>query len=309
METNFLYMNICVKLCSQNPIYVEYCKQYFDTCVECLDTYSDVTITIELREEEKEHDEAYRDVTGHSSTFSVFYNKDLNKLVVYSVAEEHAKDIMRLVREIILYCCTYRNNCSFLHSACVGYNKKAVALLGKKFSGKTTLCLQLLKNGWDYISNDKLILQRVEDGIHCWGLPIAMGVREGTKELFLEYLQGLKVEEPDNRLFLYPHEIAERYNTRIINDAPLYLIVLPTYEPNANEISITKVSKKLLRNLVYEQYLETLYADLRKTRGFEPHSDFSVLERVCDIPAYRITTNSHLNDKVSNAVQELLDRL
>lgn len=309
METNFLYMSICVKLRSQNPFYIEYCKQYFDACVECLDTYSDLAITIELKEQEKEHDEVCCDVTGNSSTFSVFYNKDTNKLIVYNAAEEYAKDIMRLVREIILYCCTHRNNCSFLHSACVGYNKKAIALLGGKFSGKTTLCLQLLKNGWDYISNDKLILKKIEDRIHCWGLPIAMGIREGTKELFLEYLHGLEVDGTDNRLFLYPHEIVERFNTKITNDSALSLIVLPAYEPNANEISITKVSKDVLRNLVYEQYLETLYADQRKTRGFEPHSDFSVLENVCDIPTYRITTNTRLNDKVSDTIRNLLARL
>lgn len=310
VEITFLYMGVCIKLYSKDPFYIEYCKKYFEGYIDCVQYPFDVAMIIELKGKGEEYDKSnYVNVTSDASPFLILYNEYEKKLIVSNVAEEFSKDIMRLVREIILFCSTSYNNCSFLHSACVTDDKKAVAIMGNKFAGKTTLCLQLLSKGWNYISNDKLILQKVEESIFCWGLPIAMGIREGTKVFFPNSLKGLKRDETDNRYYLYPHEIAKRCNVKIVNATILSLIVFPVYQSSADEVIITKVNQEELRHLVYEQYLETLYADQKKLNGFEPRSDFSVLESVCKIPAYKITTNARLSDQISNAIKKLLAEL
>jgi hypothetical protein len=63
--------------------------------------------------------------------------------------------------------------------AVVAPDGRAWLLVGGTFSGKTTTCINLIRRGWDYVTDDQAILRREGDGISVEGWPRSFNVDVG----------------------------------------------------------------------------------------------------------------------------------
>jgi Coenzyme PQQ synthesis protein D (PqqD) len=68
-----------------------------------------------------------------------------------------------------------------LHAGGVALDDKAMLLVGRSRSGKTTLTAALLALGWDYLSDDMILMER--DSLEALAMPCSLGIKRGGWEL------------------------------------------------------------------------------------------------------------------------------
>jgi len=104
------------------------------------------------------------------------------------------------------------------HAAGVARQNTGLALAGYSGTGKSSLALKLLSRGADFISNDRLILMKAENGTRMVGVPKHPRVNPGTL-LNNEDLAGILSTTDQARYRRLPHEtlwhLDEKYDVRI----------------------------------------------------------------------------------------------
>ena len=93
---------------------------------------------------------------------------------------ENASGILA-IDEIISNNTEYDNSIFALHGAAVEWNGKAILFLASTTSGKSTLTSYLTKNGFGYITDDCILLDRTSCDIHPYSTPIYL--RDGGLEI------------------------------------------------------------------------------------------------------------------------------
>jgi HprK-related kinase B len=69
---------------------------------------------------------------------------------------------------------------AMVHSSYIARDGKGVAIVGQSGSGKSSVAVRLLEEGFDFVSNDRLILDRVGRTVIGYGLPKLPRVNPGT---------------------------------------------------------------------------------------------------------------------------------
>jgi len=84
------------------------------------------------------------------------------------------------------------------HAAAVFIKNRGLALAGFSGMGKSTLALHLMSKGADFISNDRLMVQKVNEGLMMFGVPKLPRINPGTA-----------MSNPDLKEVMTEKEIAE----------------------------------------------------------------------------------------------------
>lgn len=305
MRCIFTFMDIKISLSSQNSNLICYCISYFKNYFNCFDEENgEVTMSVDIIDHSNVGNNY---VLETKLPFKVFIHKYDKKMVLTGVKDENCHELMRLIRELFVYYISTSKKCSFFHAACVTNNKYAVAITGNKFAGKTTMCFNFLRNGWNFISNDKLILEKNErNEIICWGLPIALGVREGTKQIFTKELDGLAIDSKDNRYYLSPNQLIERFNIRVVNKQQLKLILVPVFCPEAQKINCEKIEINEVLSILKNQSLESFSINRKNIKSLKTQSNYSFINCLCKIPVYRILINTELNYQFKKTIEKII---
>ena len=75
-----------------------------------------------------------------------------------------------------------------LHAGGVAWADQAMLLVGKSRSGKSTLTAALLGEGWDYLSDDMILMER--DSLNAKSMPCSLGIKPGGWELLASRFPG-----------------------------------------------------------------------------------------------------------------------
>lgn len=99
------------------------------------------------------------------------------------------------------------SNCIKLHGAIVKYKGDAIALLGGKRSGKSTLCLNLVLKvkEMEFISNDKFLYSISDNKVY--GLPTAISIESDNKHLQNINAIGEPLFSSNGKNYYWPSDI------------------------------------------------------------------------------------------------------
>ena len=104
------------------------------------------------------------------------YIKMGNKIFLISDCENReATELSRLVRDIITKN-LFDNGWFMLHASTVTNGRESVAFCGDKGVGKTSIMLEMLKNGWSYVSNDRILLNITSQNALAFNWPTTIPI-------------------------------------------------------------------------------------------------------------------------------------
>jgi hypothetical protein len=148
---------------------------------------------------------------------------------------------LRLVRDILRWQ-LFQQGAIFIHASVVAHHSTGIALVGRKRSGKSTLFLQLLRNGdYGFVTEDDLTVVCKPDGaLVALGWPGCLRIRRSMLKYFPELAEGSNFMHPANELEkngdpevallrVFPEEIAARFNSFIMPEISLKMIVKPEW--------------------------------------------------------------------------------
>ena len=113
----------------------------------------------------------------------IILDKDNNELIAFY--NELNDNVIQFIEEIIISIFGIfltKQKYFFLHAACVENNQNAVAIIGDRASGKTTLLNVLMQNDFNFVCNSHLGIKDVNRKIEVIGAPSRVGMRVETLE-------------------------------------------------------------------------------------------------------------------------------
>lgn len=156
-----------------------------------------------------------------------------------------------------------KRNCFFLHSSCVERHGEAVAIIGDRNSGKTTILNALLQEKFNFICNSHLGVVNKENSVEVLGTPTRMGMRISTLEKIIKpeirqqiievtefkkrfgQINENNLKEYYNKKFnIKMNEIKDIYGVKLVNKAKLKFVIIPMYIEQMTDISIKEMQKE-----------------------------------------------------------------
>jgi hypothetical protein len=158
---------------------------------------------------------------------------------------------LRLVRDLLRWQ-LFHEGAVFIHASVVAHQSTGVALVGGKRSGKSTLFLQLLRNeDFGFVAEDDMTVVRKPDGtLVALGWPSCLRIRRSTLKYFPQLADGSNFMHPANELErdgdpevallrLFPEEVAARFNSFIMPEISLNMIVRPEWDKQATLVPLS----------------------------------------------------------------------
>lgn len=154
-----------------------------------------------------------------------------------------------------------------LHCSAVENNNEVYIFPAAKFSGKTVTQLNFLNNGYNFITNDFLIIDNNNGCLNFLVAPLYVGIRK-TKP-WIDLPENFKYAQLKNegyiridsdRIYIRPIDLISMNNVNFGNiEGKLKYILSPQYCPNEN-FSIDKMNQAdllfLLKDNIFKNYLD-----------------------------------------------------
>ncbi|MFZ0548172.1 MAG: hypothetical protein WAM60_22190 [Candidatus Promineifilaceae bacterium] len=181
-----------------------------------------------------------------------------------------------------------------IHAAAAVREGKAAVFTGPPGCGKSTTVLNLVLNGWQFVSNDTLLLQERPDGIYALPTPGGFSVRPESVSHLPALAAHLPQQQPDQFYHLSPHKLGVKW----ANPARISTIYFP-------EISEGKENDLLpLPPAVTMARLIELSLDRWDTADLSAHISFiERLSRQAQGTSLRIADQQKLPNILNNAMR------
>lgn len=217
-----------------------------------------------------------KDLKEPTRKFFVVANKKMINLVEPVDTKWRNQIIIRLIRDIFRNYFFRYDNMSFFHGGLIKFKNFGIAFLGEKKTGKTSSILSCLKYGnADYVTNDDISIQIIDNKICGFGWPRTISVRNDTFDVIdLDRASILKqLEHPSNSTnwnkvatFVYPKELEQLFNVKVISKSEIKYIVFPIfdeniYDPNLRKLNDIEFKEMLKLNL--EQDIDKHFKDFQ----------------------------------------------
>jgi hypothetical protein len=183
-----------------------------------------------------------------------------------------------------------------LHAGCVAREGRGVLLAGTSGSGKSTLTAALVKDGWDFLTDDMVFLTRQAGTTSAWGLSDEIDCSDDTAGMFAE-LRHL-VGEPT---------LAGRDKHPVDVEAAFGVLPVPVCRPHALVLpAISGERRSVLKAVSVPHALRELVPNVLLTQRAATQAHLDMLaELVREVPCYSLATGTDLSS-ASRCLQEIL---
>lgn len=253
----------------------------------------------------------------------VILDKDKNELIAFYT--ELNDNVIQFIEEIIISIFGIfltKQKYFFLHAACVEKNRNAVAIIGDRASGKTTLLNVLMQNDFNFVCNSHLGIKDVNRKIEVIGAPSRVGMRVETlekcmnanirKKIFLntEFRKRFGKNAENNlksyrvkKFNIKVNELKKIYNIQIVSTSTLKLIIVPLYIEQLNHIKIIKVEENNKSEIFMKNKRDGVY-DTTKYMNYLDTSEKNTLPKnLSKIKMYKVYQNEKCIEELLKFIQ------
>lgn len=183
-----------------------------------------------------------------------------------------------------------------LHAGCVAREGRGLLLAGMSGSGKSTLTVALVTMGWDFLSDDMVLVVREAGATWVFGLPDKIGCSDDTAGMIAE-LHHL-VGEPT---------LAGRGKHLVDVEETLGVLPVPACRPRALVLpTISGERGSVVKRVPASYALRQLAPNVLLTQRAATQAHLDVLaELVREVPCYSLATGTDLS-LASRCLQEIL---
>lgn len=200
---------------------------------------------------------------------------------------------IRITRDILRNFCI-KEEMAYFHSGMVSYKGKGICIMGDKKCGKTTTILSLLSSKDSYfVSNDDLALHICDNILEGVGWPRTISIRNDSLEYISNIINDYKfpnvMEHPNNYIeafkkstFLYPYELSEVFDSKLIDIHKIDIILLPQFnECSSNQlIEISKDEGIKIIKSFYERDINKYFRDFENNFKFKKCSETKIYDSI-----------------------------
>lgn len=192
--------------------------------------------------------------------------------------------------------CLKRHGIYDVHAGGVARDGAAIVLPAGSGSGKTTLTLALVEAGWDFLSDDLILLRDEATSLVALPFPDEVDVTEHTAVL-LPWLRPVLASARPDQWPKWPVRLEDVWPVRVATQATPQLVLLPRVtgleETTTVRVGPAVALEQLLRNV--------LLTDERSTRRH-----VGALSRLATtVPVFHVLTGTRL-DAAVDAIDDLL---
>ena len=128
-----------------------------------------------------------------------------------------------------------------IHAAAASFQGQGIVIAGTSGQGKTTLLLQLLREGLGYMADDAVLLRMKRDSPEVLSFPATIGVSTRTAMMFPELRAMIQRILPDNR-GKYRIDFSNIYTRQPVGSAFPSLLMFPEVTPD-EKTAVSPLSK------------------------------------------------------------------
>lgn len=146
-----------------------------------------------------------------------------------------------------------KNKYAFFHGSTVSYGNKCILFIAPTLQGKTTLCTQMVQNGFTYLSDDLIIIDR---RCNIYPFPVPIKLRKNKNIDTLGFSNNfIKFDNKDNIILTYK---AKKDTQTIYIPSNIFLL---SRDENSNNLIAEKSTpisslNMLIRNAAYIDNIE-----------------------------------------------------
>ena len=189
-----------------------------------------------------------------------------------------------------------RRGCLPLHAGCVAKEGRGLLLAGTSGAGKSTLTAALVRDGWDFLTDDMVFLVPQGGAISAWGLPDQIDCSDDTARMLAE-LRHLVGEPTRAGRDKHPVDVEEAFGVLPVPSCRPRALILPAISGERRSIlravSASDALRELAPNVLLTQHAAT-----------QAHLDM-LAELVREVPCYSLATGTDLSF-ASRCLREIL---
>lgn len=209
-----------------------------------------------------------------------------------------------------------------VHSSCVEKSGSGVLFVAGRNSGKTVCMLNLMAEGFNSVTNDKIALKDIGNDVVAYGIAQSVSIRlspqfcsqpENQKYVDLAMKKGIEIKNQNmlegNNMVLNDVELANLNNVSPVIDTSLACIVRPFYDSSIKEVVFKAMPKNECLDLVKSQYMSLVHDTtffLRDVNIGEEKVVSTTLNRIADIPCYYCYQNENTREDFVEKVKQLV---
>ena len=183
-----------------------------------------------------------------------------------------------------------------LHAGCVAREGRGLLLAGTSGAGKSTLTAALVRDGWDFLSDDMVFVARQAGTISAWGFSDEIDCSDNTAGMFAE-LRHLVGEPTLAGRDKHPVDVEEAFGVLPVSACRPHALVLPTISGERKSVLTAVSASYALRELAPNVLLT-------QPAATQAHLDM-LAELVREVPCYSLATGTDLSF-ASRCLQEIL---
>ncbi len=191
-----------------------------------------------------------------------------------------------------------RHGYVIIHGACVTKDDQGYIISGDKGAGKTTTMLKLLEQGYDFVSNDKVAIKKINGEIIACGIPHSVGIVAEDLDKYRINTQYGRYEYP--KVYFKVSELPKALDTSVYNQTTLVGFLFPKYLPRTQYIKHQLCENNLKQIGAVNIFEENAVANQKSylLDILEPikYADASVIN---EIPGYHIVQGDETFDQLA----------